>query len=61
MWDKTLKELEECEEFEECSLPLPGITREMTHSYPPNNRRAIALFSVVIAIFSLIAALKRLL
>lgn len=40
MWDKTLKELEECKEFEECGLPLPGITPEMTHSYPPNNRRA---------------------
>ena len=61
MWDKTLKELEECKEFEECGLPLPGITPEMTHSYPPNNRRAIARFSVAFAIFALIAALRRVL
>ena len=49
-WDKTLKDVNESTEYIACGLPLPGITPEMIHSYPPNNRRVIALFSVVVAL-----------
>lgn len=62
VWEATLDDLEESKktnDFKECSLPLPGITPEMTHYYPVNNKRVILLFSVVVAIISLLWAIKK--
>lgn len=55
VWEATLDDLEESkknDDFVECSLPLPGITPEMTHSYPVNNKRVILIFSVAFAILA---------
>ena len=60
-WDATLKDLEECKEFKECGFPLPGITKEMTNSYPPNNKRAIILFACVGALLAVFIGAKQLL
>lgn len=53
--------MEESTEFDECSLPLPGITPEMTHSYPPNNKRIIMFFACVAAILALIVGIVNIL
>ena len=59
----TLDDLEEStknNDFVECSLPLPGITAEMTHYYPVDNKRVLFLFSCVIAIVAVLYAISRL-
>ncbi|KAK8806050.1 hypothetical protein WA171_007136 [Blastocystis sp. BT1] len=61
VWDATLADVEESTEFDECSLPLPGITPEMTHSYPPNNKRIIMFFACVAAILALIVGIVNIL
>ena len=60
-WNATLKDLEECEEFKACGFPLPGITKEMTHNYPPNNKRAIAVIGCAVAVVAVVVGIIRLL
>ena len=62
VWEATLDDLDESRkknDFKECSLPLPGITPEMTHYYPVNNKRVLLLFSIVIAIISLLWTINK--
>lgn len=64
VWEATLDDLEEStknNDFVECSLPLPGITPEMTHYYPVDNKRILFLFSCVIAIVAVLYAIIKLL
>ena len=57
-WSETVKDLEECKEFKECSMPLPGMTPEMTHSYTPNNKKVAIFLSVVFVLFSILLAVR---
>ena len=57
-WSETVKDLEECKEFKGCSMPLPGMTPEMTHSYKPNNKKVAIFLSVVFVLFSILLAVR---
>ena len=57
-WSEPVKDLAECKEFKECSMPLPGMTPEMTHSYKPNNKKVAIFLSVVFVLFSILLAVR---
>lgn len=61
VWDETLADVEESQEFVDCSLPLPGITPEMTHAYTPNNKRVFMFFASVTAVLAFVIGIVRIL